>query len=37
MAVADNRDITRAVYVAKHELIRQLEQQKSAREPMHNR
>ena len=37
VAVADNRDITRALHEAKHELIRQLEQQKSAREPMHNR
>ncbi|UQX11756.1 hypothetical protein [Candidatus Mycobacterium methanotrophicum] len=37
VAVADNRDITRALHEAKHELIRQLEHQKSAREPMHNR
>jgi ribosome-associated translation inhibitor RaiA len=37
VAVADNPDITRALHEAKHELIRQLEHQKSAREPMHNR
>lgn len=37
VAVADNRDITRALHEAKDELIRQLEHQKSAREPMHNR
>ncbi|WAC90122.1 hypothetical protein [Mycobacterium sp. Aquia_213] len=37
VAVADNPDITRAIHQAKHELIRQLEHQKSAREPMHNR
>ena len=37
VAVADNRDITRALHGAKHELIWQLERQKSAREPMHNR
>jgi len=37
VAVADNRDITRALHEAKHELIRQIEHQKSAREPMHNR
>jgi hypothetical protein len=36
VAVADNRDITRALHGAKHELIWQLEHQKSAREPMHN-
>ena len=37
VAVADNRDITRALHEAKHELIRQIEHQKSASEPMHNR
>jgi ribosome-associated translation inhibitor RaiA len=37
VAVADNQDLTRALGEAKHELIRQLEHQKSAREPMHNR
>jgi ribosome-associated translation inhibitor RaiA len=37
VAVADNRDITRALHEARHELIRQLEHQKSAREPLHNR
>lgn len=37
VAVADNRDITRALHEAKHELIRQIEHQKSAREAMHNR
>lgn len=37
VAVADNRDIICALHQAKHELIRQLEHQKSAREPMHNR
>ncbi|WP_445161417.1 hypothetical protein ACTXG5_25420 [Mycobacterium sp. Dal123C01] len=37
VAVADDRDITRALHGAKHELIWQLEHQKSAREPMHNR
>src|SRR5580693_5052342 len=37
VAVAENRDITRALHEAKHELIRQLEHQKSAREPMHSR
>lgn len=37
VAVADNRDITRALHEAKHELIRQIEHQKSARDPMHNR
>lgn len=36
VAVADNRDITRALHDAKHELIRQLEHQKSVREPMHD-
>jgi ribosome-associated translation inhibitor RaiA len=37
VAVGDNTDITRALHDAKHELIRQLEHQKSTREPMHNR
>jgi ribosome-associated translation inhibitor RaiA len=37
VAVADNRNITCALHEAKHELIRQIEHQKSAREPMHNR
>lgn len=37
VAVADNPDLTRALCDAKRELIRQLEHQKSAREPMNNR
>lgn len=37
VAVADNQDITRALSEAKSELIRQIEHQKSAREPMNNR
>lgn len=37
IAVAENPDITRALNDAKRELIRQLEHQKSAREPMNNR
>src|ERR1700694_993761 len=37
VAVADDPDLTRALCEAKRELIRQLEHQKSAREPMHNR
>jgi hypothetical protein len=37
VAIGDNRDIVRALHEAKRELIRQLEHQKSAREPMHNR
>jgi ribosome-associated translation inhibitor RaiA len=37
VSVAGNRDITRALHEARRELIRQLEHQKSAREPMHNR
>jgi ribosome-associated translation inhibitor RaiA len=37
VAVADNSDLTRALCDAKRELIRQLEHQKAAREPMHNR
>jgi ribosome-associated translation inhibitor RaiA len=37
VAVAENPDIARALGEAKRELIRQLEHQKSAREPMNNR
>jgi ribosome-associated translation inhibitor RaiA len=37
VAVAENPDLTRALGEAKRELIRQLEHQKSAREPMNNR
>ena len=37
VAVADNRDLSRALCDAKRELIRQLEHQKSIREPMKNR
>ena len=37
VAVADNPDLARALGDAKHELVRQLEHQKSAREPMNNR
>lgn len=37
VAVADGSDITRALHDVKSELIRQLEHQKSEREPMHNR
>lgn len=37
VAVADNQDITCALSEAKGELIRQIEHQKSAREPMNNR
>jgi ribosome-associated translation inhibitor RaiA len=37
VAVADHPDLTRALGEAKRELIRQLEHQKSAREPMNNR
>ena len=37
IAVAENPDITRALTDAKRELIRQLEHQKSAGEPMNNR
>jgi hypothetical protein len=37
IAVGESSDITRALAEAKHELIRQLEHQKSAREPMSNR
>ena len=37
VAVSDNPDLSRALCDAKRELIRQLEAQKSEREPMHNR
>ncbi|MCT7658372.1 hypothetical protein [Mycobacterium deserti] len=37
VAVADDPDVTRALGRAKRELIRQLDHQKSAREPMNNR
>lgn len=37
VAVAENPDVTRALCDAKRELIRQIEHQKSAREPMNNR
>jgi ribosome-associated translation inhibitor RaiA len=37
VAVAENPDLTRALCEAKRELIRQIEHQKSAREPMSNR
>jgi ribosome-associated translation inhibitor RaiA len=37
VAVAENSDLPRALGEAKRELIRQLEHQKSAREPMNNR
>jgi ribosome-associated translation inhibitor RaiA len=37
VAVAENPDLTCALAEAKRELIRQLEHQKSAREPMNNR
>lgn len=37
IAVADNPDLTRALGEAKRELIRQIEHQKSQREPMSNR
>jgi hypothetical protein len=37
VAVADDMDLTRGLNDAKRELIRQLEHQKSEREPMHNR
>ena len=37
VAVAENPDVGRALGEAKRELIRQLEHQKSAREPMNNR
>ncbi len=37
LAIAEDVDLTWALGAAKVELIRQLEHQKSAREPMHNR
>jgi hypothetical protein len=37
VAVADNPDLIHGLGEAKHELIRQIEHQKSAREPMNNR
>lgn len=37
LAIADDVDLTRALGEAKRELIRQLEHQTSAREPMNNR
>jgi len=37
VAVASDTDLTRALHNAKAELVRQLEHQKSAREPMHSR
>jgi hypothetical protein len=37
VAVAENPDITRALSDAKRELIRQLEHQKSAHDPMSGR
>jgi ribosome-associated translation inhibitor RaiA len=37
LAVADNPDLTRALGEAKRVLIRQIEHQQSAREPMNNR
>jgi ribosome-associated translation inhibitor RaiA len=37
VAVAENPDITRAICEAKRELIRQLDHQKSARDPMSSR
>ena len=37
VAVAENPDINRALSEVKRELIRQLERQKTAREPMNNR
>ena len=37
VAVADNLDVTRALGEAKHEMIRQIEHQKSEREPKKNR
>lgn len=37
VAVAENPDLNRALCEAKRELIRQIEHQKSAREPMSNR
>lgn len=37
VAVADSPDLTRALHEARRELIRQLEDQKAAREPANNR
>jgi ribosome-associated translation inhibitor RaiA len=37
VAVAENTDVTHALTEAKRELIRQLEHQKSARDPMSSR
>ena len=37
VAVADHPDVTRALHEAKHELIRQIERQKSVRAPGHDR
>jgi hypothetical protein len=37
VAVANDVDVTRALHDATRELIRQLEHQKSMRQPMHNR
>jgi ribosome-associated translation inhibitor RaiA len=37
VAVAEGPDITHALSEAKRELTRQIEQQKSEQEPMHNR
>jgi ribosome-associated translation inhibitor RaiA len=37
VAVANEADLTRALHDATRELIRQLEHQKSMREPLHNR
>lgn len=37
VAVADGRDLTRALGEAKRELIRQIDHHKSAREPMNSR
>lgn len=37
VAVANDPDLTRALHDAARELIRQLEHQKSMREPLHNR
>ena len=37
VAVADDRDLTRALGEAKRELIRQIDHHKSAREPMNSR
>ncbi|PRC45950.1 hypothetical protein C6A85_92570 [Mycobacterium sp. ITM-2017-0098] len=37
VAVAANADLTRAIYEAKSELVRQLAHHKIPRQPMHNR